>query len=68
MDRLIGVLRADVYGKPDARNSPLEVTDIFQGKLLTQEKRCFMPYTAAYVELKCGNYFRWTLKNNTYTF
>jgi hypothetical protein len=55
-DRLIGVLRADVYGKPGARNNPL-----FQGKLLTQEKRCFMPFTAAYLELKCGNYVRWTL-------
>ena len=60
-DRLIGVLRADEYDKPDARNSTLKVTDTFQGKLLTQEKRCSMPFTVAYVELKCGNYCRWTL-------
>jgi hypothetical protein len=28
-DRLIGVLSAEEYDKPDARNSTLEVTDIF---------------------------------------
>jgi hypothetical protein len=31
VDRLIGVLRADEFNKPDAINSPLEVTDTFQG-------------------------------------
>jgi hypothetical protein len=49
-DRLIGVLRAEEYDKPDARNRPLEVTDKFQGKLLIQEKSCSMPFTVAYVE------------------
>jgi hypothetical protein len=67
-DRLIYVFRAEAYDKPDARNSTLE-TDIFQGKLLTQKKRCSMPFTVAYVELKCGNYFRWTLyEARLYTF
>jgi len=66
-DRLIGVLRAEEYDKPDARNSTLEVTDTFQGKLLFQEKRCSMPFTVAYVELKCGNYFLWTLYEPRHT-
>lgn len=66
-DRLIGILRAEEYDKPDARNSPLEVTDTFQGKLLTQEKRRSIPFTVAHVELKCGNYFRWTLYETRHT-